>query len=118
MSEPLWALAVWEVVSAWPGQCETATLVKAALPKAALCVVACLCAGAIGTPRGQEDVLTPCFLWLVAARGLARGITCKSPVQGQRLPAWALEPEPLLEMRSLQGVKSQMKLLATLRYYY
>lgn len=48
LSEPLWALALWEVVSAWPGQCGTAMMVsaKAALPKSSsvcCCLSLCWC---------------------------------------------------------------------------
>lgn len=75
LSEPFWALALCEDVSAWPGQCETATMVsvKAALPKSSSVfgkkqscfsrTVACPCAGAVGSRRGQGDVLT-LHLWL------------------------------------------------------
>lgn len=41
------AWAVWEQ-----------SLSRKHFPKAALCVVACLCAGAVGSRRGQEGVLT------------------------------------------------------------
>lgn len=93
------------------------SLSRQCFPKAALCVVACLC-WCCWAHRGQENVLTQCFLWLVAARGLTRGITCKSPVQRQCLRRRMLEVESLLRMRSLKCGKSQMKLLATLRYCY
>lgn len=75
MSEPFWALTLCEDVSAQPGQCETATMVsvKAALPKSSSVfgkkqscfsrTVGCPCAGAVGSRRGQGDVLT-LHLWL------------------------------------------------------
>lgn len=58
------------------------------------------------------------FLWLVAARGLIKRVTWKSPVQRQSPSRQVLWLVSLLKIRSLQWVKSQMKLLATLRYYY
>lgn len=118
-----WALSPCDFIalhSPLPGQWEMLTVgLSRSSQKQAWCGVTWLRADAALSSREQEDALTHAFLMAGCCRALMKRVTWKSPMQRWSPARQTLWLASLMRIRSPQWVKkSQMKLLATSRYYY